>query len=62
MESDENNGEKLATVDIADAITGESYVSGKLQAADVKDGVGKVRFSIPMSNASEFADQILCKQ
>lgn len=51
VESDENNGEKLATVDIADAITGESYVSGKLQAADVKDGVGKVRFSIPMSNA-----------
>ena len=26
VESDENNGEKLATVDIADAITGESYV------------------------------------
>ncbi len=51
VESEKSNGEDLATVDIANAITGESYVSGKLQAEDLKDGVGKVRFSIPMSNA-----------
>ncbi len=48
----------LATVDIADAITGESYVSGKLQASDLKDGVGEVHFSIPMSNAQNL--QIRC--
>ncbi len=52
----------MATVDIADAITGESYVSGKLQASDLKDGVGEVHFSIPMSNAQNLADQMFCRQ
>ena len=38
VETDDKGSTDLATVDIADAITGESYVSGKLQASDLKDG------------------------
>ena len=41
VETDDKGSTDLATVDIADAITGESYVSGKLQASDLKDGVGR---------------------
>ena len=58
VETDDKGSTDLATVDIADAITGESYVSGKLQASDLKDGVGEVHFSIPMSNAQNL--QIRC--
>lgn len=53
VETDKKNNTDLATIDIMDAVTGENYVSGKLQSKDIKDGVGEVRLSIPMSSTQK---------